>query len=531
MQVARHIQAAGRRSVVGARGEVEILPAFVIRGKPRVAQSIRHLRALAVTQRKDFDRMQAIGKILHVGQPLRIWRPREIAIDFVSIIRVDFSHFPGCHFYIPQMQLIVIECDVFTVGRPARIEIEGGLALQRNLVRFTLAILRLDMQRVLARFIRKICDRFPIRRPDRRAIHYTGRVCQIAEVAFFRRRSQNLAMHFEHGSHATRRNPGVANFACHVLKMRTHLGEISFDLNWHRILFPARDIVDVNLPELLIDNPAGSRAGGIDVLARVFDQLGDRLALRIVAEQGHFSRVTVRQEKDFVPDPHRINVVRIRAREFLGAQIGQIHHPQIASRTPAVPLPRHKVIESGCELAAIHRRVHHALAIRRISAKRGHGQRQYLGQTTVRRNRVELVVARITEAIGAEQDALAVGSPTHHAVRIRMIGGALGNAAARGHAEHVDISVIFARECDGIAVRRKRGLGLHPRAGRQPCGHAALPRHAPQIAGVGKYDLSLVHGRFLQQMQRGASPERSRNHSSQKSEQSGIPHKEGLPVD
>src|SRR5579864_8126873 len=99
-------------------------------------------------------------------------------------------------------------------------------------------------------------------------------------------------MRLKHGAHAAGRDPGVANIPRGVLEMWPHLGQISLDLNRHLAALSAGDIVDVNLSELLVDDSARPRAGRHNVLARVLDELADRLALRIVTEERH-AAVTV----------------------------------------------------------------------------------------------------------------------------------------------------------------------------------------------------------------------------------------------
>ena len=59
-------------------------------------------------------------------------------------------------------------------------------------------------------------------------------------------------MRFEHGAHAGGRNRGVADFARDVLEVRAHFGEVGGNLDLDGVLFAAGDVVDVNLPELLV---------------------------------------------------------------------------------------------------------------------------------------------------------------------------------------------------------------------------------------------------------------------------------------
>ena len=221
---------------------------------------------------------------------------------------------------------------------------------------------------------------------------------------------------------------GVAQFARHVLEARPHFVEVGGDLDVDGVFLAAGDVVDVHLPELLVDDAARSGAGRHDVLAGVPYQLGDLLRLGIVAEESHRA-IAIGEEIGLVADPHRIDIVGIGARHFDCGEVGEIDHPEIAGRTASIPLPRDEVGEARCELPAIDGCIDHALAIGRIGAHAAHGQRQRFGKAAFGRHRIKLRVSGLAEAIGAEQNALAVGSPAHHAVGVGMIGDALGNSA------------------------------------------------------------------------------------------------------
>ncbi len=75
-------------------------------------------------------------------------------------------------------------------------------------------------------------------------------------------------MRFEHGAHAVGRRSDVANFARDVLEMRPHFGEIRGDLDLHLRALLRRQIVDMDLAELLVHDAAGPGAGVTDILAR-----------------------------------------------------------------------------------------------------------------------------------------------------------------------------------------------------------------------------------------------------------------------
>ena len=245
----------------------------------------------------------------------------------------------------------------------------------------------------------------------------------------------------------------------------------------------------MDLSELFVNDAPRSGARRRNIAdrprARVRNQLLHRLRLRIVFEQRHRA-VAIGKKIDLAADPHRIDVVRIRAWNLHRGKIAQIRDPQVTRLAAAIPLPCHEVGEAGRELAAIERGVNQALAVGRISARAGHGQRQRGWQSAFGRYREKLGIARLALAVRAKQDALAVGSPAHHTIGVGMKRDPLRNAAAGGYRENVRIAVVFAGERDRVAIRRKRGVGFEALAGREPLRGAALTGHTPQIARVGK---------------------------------------------
>src|SRR5439155_418364 len=100
-----------------------------------------------------------------------------------------------------------------------------------------------------------------------------------------------------------------------------------------------------------------------------FDELRDSLCRRIVAKQS-YRPVTVREEVDLVADPHWINVVGVRTRNLLGAQVAEVGYPQVARFPASIPFPGHKALGSPAKLAAVGREHRIALDPRSCSQPR-----------------------------------------------------------------------------------------------------------------------------------------------------------------
>ena len=483
MLVARHVQRALRRTVIGAGSEIEILPIAIERRMAGVTHAVGHLLALSAIEGVNRQRVQPIGQRLGIGDPLGIVRPGEVHTAFADVIGIDLGEFSRRHIDVPQVQLIVVESDVLAVGRPLRVRIIGRMAGEFDLAGISVARLRLDVQRVLARFVGEIGNRLAVRRPRGRSFHHAGRVRQIADVALIGGHRENFAVRLKYRANAGGGNAGIANFPRHILKTRPHFGEVGRHFDRHLVFLLRRRVVNMDLAELLVNNAARTGGGVLDILPGILDQLVHLLTGGVVAEQGD-RPVAVGQEIDLVADPHGREIVGGGARNRFGLQVGEIDDPDIAGAPAAVPFPGDEVIGVGSELAAIERLVCHAFHVRGVRTGERHRQWQSRGQSAVGRHGEELRVARIGLAIGAEQDLLSVGGPAHHAISLGMEGDALGHAAAGRDREHVGVAVVVARERQRGAVGGKRRTALAAGAHGKPRRHAAVAADGPQIAGV-----------------------------------------------
>ena len=128
-------------------------------------------------------------------------------------------------------------------------------------------------------------------------------------------------------------------------------------------------------------------------------------------------------------------------------------------------------------------------AIRRITALVGDGERNFVRETAIGRHAEQLSAISGAGASGTEQHALAVRGPADRPIGSRMVRQALWFTARCRHHEHVDVAVVFSFESDLRAVRREYRIGFDARTAGEAFGLAAVARHAPKIACVGKDDL------------------------------------------
>src|SRR5262249_15434824 len=120
VRVAGHVEAEDARADVSAGGEVDILAALVEDRAERVTQSVGDLRALAVFERIDEDRVVPRLERLGVSQPAAGGRParrqREAPAQGVNLDRLAFLYVD-----VPNVQPLVGISDLLAVGRPGRV--------------------------------------------------------------------------------------------------------------------------------------------------------------------------------------------------------------------------------------------------------------------------------------------------------------------------------------------------------------------------------------------------------------------------
>ncbi len=121
--------------------------------------------------------------------------------------------------------------------------------------------------------------------------------------------------------------------------MRTDFDQVARQTHFDGAGLVRLQIVNVECAELFVDDGIRMRRGGLEVQAVVLDRFGNLLRLGVVGEERYWA-VPVRQEVDGVSHPHRIKVVRIIARNFHCARIGQCRDPDGGGLAAPIPFPR-----------------------------------------------------------------------------------------------------------------------------------------------------------------------------------------------
>ena len=101
-----------------------------------------------------------------------------------------------------------------------------------------------------------------------------GVLRQIADVALLGGHGEDLAVRFEHGAHAGGRDRARCAISRETFWKRGRTSVRSAVISMGTACsFPLAISIDVDLPELLVHDPARPGAGGHDLLAGVLDQL------------------------------------------------------------------------------------------------------------------------------------------------------------------------------------------------------------------------------------------------------------------
>ena len=129
-------------------------------------------------------------------------------------------------------------------------------------LQFALPALRLDVQCVFARFVGEIGDRLPVGGPRRAYAPSRPGVLVRLRISPF---SAGTVMISPCASKTARTPVGemrpFRDFPLDVLKARPHLTHVGIDLDGHRPALSAGQVVKLDLPELLVDDPARTGAG------------------------------------------------------------------------------------------------------------------------------------------------------------------------------------------------------------------------------------------------------------------------------
>jgi hypothetical protein len=181
-----------------------------------------------------------------------------------------------------------------------------------------------QVQPILARRVREIGDPASVGRPCGVALLDAGRLRDVADIAVFGRYRQDVAVRFEDGSHAGRRDIPVHDLRRDVLPVRPHRCHIGRDADVNRMFLLGGQIEQVQRIELRVDDRAGTRGRRRDVETAALDDPADGACADVVAVQ-RGRTIAIGEEVDVVAaGPHRIVVVRVVVRNRHDARVGKV---------------------------------------------------------------------------------------------------------------------------------------------------------------------------------------------------------------
>src|SRR6185437_4634169 len=136
--------------------------------------------------------------------------------------------------------------------RPSRRVIERWRATEADLPSRLEALLISYVKLIFSRRIRKVRDRFPVRRPSRIAVRGPGTLGDVSRVSLLRRHRKDFAVRFENSASAARRDARIQNVLRHLFPMWKQLRHIGRNGYVDRLILMRRKIVNMQRAELRI---------------------------------------------------------------------------------------------------------------------------------------------------------------------------------------------------------------------------------------------------------------------------------------
>ncbi len=182
--VRRHVEQPGMQREIGRREEPQILPARVPRRRRRIGEAVGDLSRLAGLDVVQVDRAEQRLQMLRVGDPLRVRTPRRDDRPRGVEVRVAVGDLRRTARDVdePQSEVRVLERELPPVRRPGR-SVRPARLGERDLPGRRQAVLRRDVEPVLARLVAEIRHRAPVGRPDGEDLRRAARVRQVSRVA------------------------------------------------------------------------------------------------------------------------------------------------------------------------------------------------------------------------------------------------------------------------------------------------------------------------------------------------------------
>ena len=483
-----------QRAGVGRPEEVQVLAALVEDGLGHFAQAVGDGDRLVLFDRVGEHGVHESLRVHDVGQPLRIRRPVEgQRVDrAVDPVAADALHVPGGQVQPEDRLGVVRKRHLLAVGRPAQVLVEA-CASQLELLHVALAVVRGDVQFVLARRVREVGDAGAVRRPLRRSLVRRHAACDVARVALLGRHRHDFASELEDRPCAGRRDARVADVVGALHEPGPGLAQVRRHGNDEALRGSGGRVQQVQPAGLLVHDLAAARRRLEHREVVVLRDSADLLRRGVVRVDVELA-VTVRAEVDRATNPHRIHVVRAvgRLRHLLDGIVRGVVEPETRDASAAILLPlvvrrRQRVVRDAAAVGRVGRlegvrngQLHFHPALD------GHGEEVLVG-------------AGERGAAGGEQHLLPVYREALNEVGAGVPGQPLRHAALGRHDEHVGVAVVLRRERDELPVRRKRRAALHAIVGRQAPDVGAVEFRDPQVVGVDERHVRAVGGGLGQQ--------------------------------
>ena len=455
----------------------------------------------AVGEAPDVDGVEPGGvahrerQVAAAGRPdVVAQRPARLVGDVDDRLRLDVDDV--------QPAVLVAEGQVLPGGRPLR-RVAHRLPAAGELLRLAGAVLRDQVDLVLAARVRDVRDAAAVGRPARPLVVRAGAAGEVARRAVLDRGREHVAARHEEGPLPLRAELRVLDEVGRRDARRPH-GE---PVVRHRDRDGARralvDRVDLQLAVQLVDDAAGA------VVARPADvprlAVGElrRLARGEVVAVEVERAAAVRREVDGVADPHRVPVGAPVIGHALDRVRLAVEDVELLRPAALVALPRPEVAKQ--------RRVDDARPVGREVPGPGLRHRERHGQSPVGRRQEQPAVRQVgAVAQRPEQDRLPVRRPVVDLVVVaparreraagRIVRDLPRHAPGGGNDVDLLVAVVLAGERDARAVGREPGKQLQPGMGRQPRGQPAGGRGQPQIAAVAEYHPLAMDVREAQQL-------------------------------
>ena len=385
-----------------------------------------------------------------------------------------------------QLPVLVAEGEMLPGRRPLRRvphrPSAGGEPLRR-----AGAVLRDEVDLVLARRVRHVRDAAAVRRPARPLVVRRRAARQVARRSVLDRRGEDVAARDEQRPLPLRTQLRVLDQAGGGDPRRTHREAVVRHRDGDRTRRPPVDGVDLQLAVQLVDDPVRA------VVARPADVPGVAVGELLRLARAEVVAVEVERsgpvggEVDGVADPHRVAVgAPVIGDPLHGVRLA-VEDVQLLRPASLVPLPGPEVAEQ--------RRVDDAFPVGRQipGARLRHRQRNR--QPAVHRRQEQPAVGQVgavperpeehRPAVRRPVVDLVVVAPPRRERPARRVVGELPRHAAGG-GDHVDllVAVVLPGERDARPVGREPREELQPGMRRQPDRRPAVGRRRPEVAGV-----------------------------------------------